>query len=132
MEITGAAAGRLVHATITLLDEGGMAVPGQPVLVRQRRHAFTFGCTGFEAIPLANDELAGETRDVVAGLYDLWLELFNAATLPFYWGGSSRGAARRTPRRLLATARWFADRGVAVKGHPLCWHTVTRAVAART
>lgn len=27
--------------------------------------------------------------------------------------------------RLLAAARWFAERGVQVKGHPLLWHTLT-------
>ncbi len=29
--------------------------------------------------------------------------------------------------RLLAAARWFADRGVRLKGHPLVWHTVKAA-----
>ena len=125
MRVTGAAAHRLIDATITLLDEGGLAVSEQPVLVSQRRHAFTFGCTGFEAIPLANDELEGDTRDRVAELYDRWLELFNTATLPFYWGQFEPRRGAPDTRRLLAAARWFTDRGVAVKGHPLCWHTET-------
>ena len=44
-----------------LLDEvGALVVAEQPVRVSQRRHAFTFGCTGFEAISLANEELIGE------------------------------------------------------------------------
>ena len=78
---------RLVDATVTLLDAGGLAVVEQPVSVSQRRHAFTFGCTGFESIPLANEELIGEDRQRVADLYDRWLALFNVATLPFYWAG---------------------------------------------
>ena len=98
---------------------------GQPVRVSQRRHAFTFGCTGFEAIPLANDELIGEDRQRVAVLYDRWLELFNGATLPFYWAGFEPRRGAPDTHRLQATARWFVDRDVAVKGHPLCWHTET-------
>ena len=125
MRVAGTASHRLVDATVTLLDEGGQAVAEQPVRVSQRRHAFTFGCTGFEAIPLANDELIGEDRERVAALYDRWLELFNVATLPFYWAGFEPRRGAPDTRRLQATARWFVDRDVAVKGHPLCWHTET-------
>ena len=53
-----------------------------------------------------------------------WLALFNFATLPFYWGRFEPERGKPDTRRVLAAARWFADRGVAVKGHPLCWHTV--------
>ena len=102
-----------------------MPVAGELVRVSQRRHAFTFGCTGFEAIPLANEELIGEDRQRVAALYDRWLELFNVATLPFYWAGFEPRRGAPATRRLQAAARWFVDRGVAVKGHPLCWHTET-------
>ena len=123
--VAGTAAHRLVEATLTLLDGDGQRVAGQPVRVSQRRHAFKFGCTGFEAIPLANDELAGEDRERVAALYDRWLELFNTATLPFYWAGFEPQRGMPATRRLQATARWFVDRGVRVKGHPLCWHTET-------
>ena len=58
-------------------------------------------------------------------LYDRWLELFNVATLPFYWAGFEPRRGEPDTRRLQATARWFVDRDVAVKGHPLCWHTET-------
>jgi GH35 family endo-1,4-beta-xylanase len=120
-----AAPHRLAQATVTLLDAAGMPVADEAVRVSQRRHAFTFGCTGFEAIPLANDELGGEEQSRVAVLYDRWLELFNVATLPFYWAGFEPRRGRPDTARLQAAARWFAERGVAVKGHPLCWHTET-------
>ena len=97
MPVSSTAAHRLVDATVTLVDEGGLAVSEQPVVVSQRRHAFTFGCTGFEAIPLANDELTGDAQDGVAALYDRWLELFNTATLPFYWGRFEPERGRPTP-----------------------------------
>lgn len=56
---------------------------------------------------------------------DLWLQIHNAATLPFYWGQFEpvRGAPRTDEMR--RTAQWLRQRGVALKGHPLVWHTVT-------
>ncbi len=60
-------------------------------------------------------------------LADAWLGLFNTATLPFYWGRYEPRRGTTDEARLRATARWFADRGVTVKGHPLLWHTVTPA-----
>ena len=57
-------------------------------------------------------------------ILELWLELFNTATLPFYWARFETERGRPDTRRLLAAARWFTDRGCAVKGHPLCWHTL--------
>ena len=51
--------------------------------------------------------------------------IFNYVTLPFYWGRFERQRGRPDTERLLKTAKWCVDRGIAVKGHPLCWHTVT-------
>jgi GH35 family endo-1,4-beta-xylanase len=125
MGVTGTPSHRIAAATVTLLDEAGLAMADQLVQIRQLRHALTFGCTGFEAIPLANGELMGEDRTRVAALYDRWLELFNVATLPFYWAGFEPRRGAPDTGRLQAAARWFVDRDVAVKGHPLCWHTET-------
>jgi endo-1,4-beta-xylanase len=126
--VVGSASHRVVEATVTLVDDGGLSMAEQPVRVSQRRHAFTFGCTGFDgfdAIALANDELIGEARGRVVALYNRWQELFNVATLPFYWAGFEPRRGAHDMQRLRATARWFVDRDIAVKGHPLCWHTET-------
>jgi endo-1,4-beta-xylanase len=99
-------------------------------VVEQTAHEFLFGCIGFDLIPLANGEVGrqdgadapeGQDEDLAAK----WLELFNFATLPFYWGDFEPVRGRPDTERLLAAARWFVDRGVVVKGHPLAWHTVT-------
>lgn len=95
------------------------------VTVRQTAHAFRFGCIGFDLIPLADGELAGAAAEAAGLLAEQWLELFNTATLPFYWGDFERVRGRPDTARLLAAARWFRDRGVELKGHPLAWHTVT-------
>ena len=90
----------------------------------QRSHAFRFGCTGFEAVELAGGALDGADRDVAERVLARWLEIFNTATLPYYWGRFEPQRGRPDTLRLLAAARWFIDRGCEVKGHPLCWHTL--------
>lgn len=107
--------------TVTL---GGAPLANRQVTVAQRNHKFLFGNIGFDFIPLANDEVEGEERAKLEGLAEKWLAVFNFATLPFYWGRFESERGRPDTARLLTTASWFADRGVAVKGHPLCWHTV--------
>ncbi len=95
-----------------------VGLPGEPVAIEQVSHAFGFGNIGFDLIGHANGE---EDRSTLA--LD-WLELFNRATLPFYWGTFESERGHPDTDRLLAAARWFIDRGVRVKGHPLVWHTV--------
>ena len=107
--------------TVTL---GGAPLANRQVTVAQRNHKFLFGNIGFDFIPLANDEVEGEERAKLERLAEKWLAVFNFATLPFYWGRFEPERGRPDTARLLTTASWFADRGVAVKGHPLCWHTV--------
>jgi endo-1,4-beta-xylanase len=114
---------RNADATVTVTSRG-VPVANRQVVVAQTNHKFLFGSTGFEFIPLAAGELTGaelEKAELHAGE---WLALFNFATLPFYWGRFEPERGKPDTKRLLAAAKWFADRGVAVKGHPLCWHTV--------
>jgi endo-1,4-beta-xylanase len=104
---------RAADATLTVsLD--GVPLANREVVVAQRTHAFLFGCTGFELIDQPEPDLA-----------DRWFDLFNFATLPFYWGRFEPVRGRPDTERLLRAARWFSDRGCVVKGHPLAWHTVT-------
>lgn len=125
---------RRATTQVTVLDPSGEPVRDAFVTVEQQRHAFAFGNIGFDFIPLANgetdeDAAAGAVFGGagLAGLSDLetkWLELFNTATLPFYWRGFEPIQGTPDTQRLLTTARWFAERGVTVKGHPLTWHTL--------
>jgi len=126
---------RIGDVSVTVRDGAGRPVADQDVVVAQRRHAFGFGNIGFDLIPLANGETArrpeevetfgGASVDALSHLADLWLDLFNTATLPFYWGRFEPERGKPDTRRLLRTAEWFTERGVALKGHPLLWHTVT-------
>lgn len=113
---------RRALVTATLTDGDGAPLADRDVTVRQRSQAFGFGCIGFELV----DHIIGESQDrgYDAALADQWLAVFNRATLPFYLGMFEPERGRPRTDRLLAAARWFAEQGVKVKGHPLVWHTV--------
>lgn len=127
---------RVLTQTITITDAAGLPLAHHPVMLSQVAHDFGFGNIGFEFIGLANGDVAdgdpGENEPVFGGasaasaplLARLWLDLYNQVTLPFYWRGFEPERGAPDTARLLATARWFAERGVAVKGHPLLWHTL--------
>ncbi|WP_394552799.1 endo-1,4-beta-xylanase [Agromyces sp. MMS24-JH15] len=128
---------RRFHAELTVLRPDGRPLADAVVTVEQVRHAFAFGNIGFDFIPLANaetepDETAARVEtfgnadiDLLGTLEPLWLDLFNTAVLPFYWGRFEPVRGRTDTARVRRTAEWFRDRGVALKGHPLVWHTVT-------
>lgn len=111
---------RTAEATLTL-TAGGAPLAGREVVLAQRSHAFGFGCTGFEFLPPAG----GSSSEVDERVAQLWLDLFNVATLPFYWHGFEPERGRPETDRLRAAARWLVERGCTVKGHPLAWHTET-------
>jgi GH35 family endo-1,4-beta-xylanase len=94
-------------------------------MVRQLAGSVLFGCAGFEAVPLVNGELEGEENVYAEARVRKMLDLFNFVTLPFYWGRFEPERGKPDTARLLKTAKWLRERGCAVKGHPLCWHTVT-------
>jgi endo-1,4-beta-xylanase len=116
---------RMAKATVTVTDKDHAPLAHQEVVVAQRNHKFLFGCTGFEIIPLANDELEGAAKTQAEQLGEKLLDLFNFITLPFYWGRFEPERGHPDTRRLINAARWFVDHGCLVKGHPLCWHTAT-------
>lgn len=112
---------RLGETVITVTDAAGSPLPNVEVAVAQASHAFGFGNIGFDFIDLANDA----QNDVgTESLAELYADVFNTATLPFYWGRFESKQGAPDTARLQQTARWFRERGVALKGHPLVWHTV--------
>jgi GH35 family endo-1,4-beta-xylanase len=115
----------MVEATVVMRRPDGSLLPaGTELTVAQRRHAFLFGSTGFDAIPLVNGELDGADRERLERIYWHWFDLFNAVTLPFYWRRFELRQGEPDTKRLAATARWFRARGITTKGHPLTWHTL--------
>jgi endo-1,4-beta-xylanase len=121
---------RAADVELTICGRDSSPLADREVVVVQLSHAFRFGCTGFEAVEMAGPNPGhGSALDVGRRaanerVLERWLELFNTATLPYYWARFEPERGRPDTRRLLAAARWFTDRGCGVKGHPLCWHTL--------
>ncbi|NYI40436.1 endo-1,4-beta-xylanase [Demequina lutea] len=123
---------RTTSTTVTVLDAAGVPLAGREVTVEQTRHAFGFGNTGFDFIGSANGETDADAESIFGGakpsrattLEPLWFGLYNTVTLPFYWRRFEPAEGHPNTDRLMATARYFAERGTTIKGHPLVWHTL--------
>lgn len=110
---------------IRLTDSSGKPLAHQRIQAVQKNHAFLFGCNAFDAVPLCAPDTDPARRAVLEERMSLWLKLFNFATLPFYWGRYEPERGKPHQEELMAAARFLKERGVKIKGHPLCWHTVT-------
>ena len=120
---------RRVAGKLRLVDEKGNPISNQDVKIVQKSHQFLFGVGGFEAVELAGKNQDGEEPDVSrkAHLREKLDKLFkfnNYATLPFYLGRYEIKEGKPDEERLKTAARFYRERNIMTKGHPLCWHTV--------
>src|SRR5258708_32415975 len=142
---------RTAKATVTVLHNGS-PVSHQAIGVAQKTHKFLFGGNwghrsnslsvadqsnvalanarsllnwDHSSIALANGELSGAEKELAELHHAQFIALCNQVTLPFYWEGFEPVRGQPQTERLLRAARWFKDQGCIVKGHPLCWQTVS-------
>ncbi|HWV50900.1 MAG TPA: endo-1,4-beta-xylanase [Microbacterium sp.] len=101
---------REAEASILVLGADGQPLRDRDVTVAQVRHEFGFGCTA-----------PGVPGD---GPLAQWLDLFDTATMQFYWGRYEPEPGQPDVIALTRRARELAEHGVRLKGHPLVWHTV--------
>ena len=116
---------RKATANLTLLRADGTPLANSPVTVKQTSHEFLFGCGAFDSVALMHLRKS-ENKEKAAFLEDRmekWCKLFNYGTLPFYWGRYEHVQGQTMEAPTMAAAKFLKDRGVTVKGHPLCWHT---------
>lgn len=116
---------RKASCSITVKDAQGRPMPGQTVTAELVRHEFLFGCGVFFLIDLLDPATPPAKKEYLQKLYDAWLGLFNYGTLPFYQGRYEPREGQTRQEATLRAARRLRDDGAAVKGHPLCWHTVS-------
>ena len=116
---------RMGERKLTLVGADGALLKNREVSVEQKKHSFLFGCAGFDSIPLANNEYNVNEKEKSEERFRKFFELFNYVTLPFYWGRFEPVKGKPDTERLKNTAQWLVSKGVKLKGHPLCWHTVT-------
>jgi GH35 family endo-1,4-beta-xylanase len=116
---------RTANATVTLLHNRSPIIH-QDILVKQKKHQFLFGSNwGESTIALVNGELSGKEKEQADLRNEHFFNLFNQVTLPFYWARFEPQRGQPQTQRILNVARWYAEHDCTVKGHPLCWHTLT-------
>jgi len=106
---------RKVGASVCVVDAAGKQVPNVTVEIEQTDHAFLFGCNIFAWGRVGNegDEELYRTR---------FAEVFNFATLPFYWPMYEPRRGEPQHERTEQIARWCKQNLIVTKGHPLAWN----------
>lgn len=112
-------------AIVTVKDAAGTPMPGCKVQAKLKRHEFLFGCGVFFLSGLLNPIVPAERKELLAIYWDAWKELFNYGTLPFYQGRYEPREGETMQEETLRAAKYLRENGCLVKGHPLCWHTVS-------
>ncbi|MBN1846511.1 MAG: endo-1,4-beta-xylanase [Sedimentisphaerales bacterium] len=104
--------------TLKVLDpQGRPLAAGSEVEIRQINHAFLFGCNIFK---LDRCRTAEDNR-----LYEQsFADLFNFATLPFYWWTYTPRPGQPNDARTERIADWCRRHRITCKGHPLAWNFV--------
>jgi endo-1,4-beta-xylanase len=113
---------RTAEATLRVVGPDGKARSDKEIELRQTAHGFLFGTAGFDVLISLIAE--GEAKELSERKVGLITGIFNAATLPFYWGRFEPEKGKPRTAELAKTARRCAELGLMTKGHPLCWHTV--------
>ena len=116
---------RTSNVTITVRQANGTPIPNQEITVEQTRHAFLFGTAAFDLVPFTSGDYAGSEQEKAQERAEKLSALFNAATLPFYWGRFEPERGKPITEKVKNAARWCRDHNMVTKGHPLCWHTLT-------
>lgn len=102
------------------ISNNGKVLANTEVEVKLVNHEFLFGCGAFDAIARTGDE----NNDFITKRVDLWTDLYNYGTVPFYWGRFEPEEGKPDTESLMRAAKYLVAHDAKVKGHPLCWHTV--------
>jgi GH35 family endo-1,4-beta-xylanase len=105
---------RKSSAVVLVVDSSGQPIEGARVVVRQTGHEFLFGCNiyGF-----------GHSKtDAQNALYaQRFAEMFNYATVGFYWHWYETQRGKPNYRETDKVVAWCLAHGIRMKGHPLLW-----------
>lgn len=101
-------------AVIVVKDTAGNVLSGAMVGVEQTNHDFLFGANfcGYQTFDTAEKNALYEQR---------FKELFNYATVPFYWFEVEKTQGRPNYARTDSMVNWCVANTIKVKGHALLW-----------
>jgi len=97
-----------------ILNADDQAMPNVQVSVKQTHHDFPFGCNIY-----AFD--GGKTEAERETYRRRFAELFNFATLGFYWRSYESVKGQQQYERTERVLAWCEANGIKAKGHPLVW-----------
>jgi GH35 family endo-1,4-beta-xylanase len=105
---------RKSDVTLRIVGPDGRPAAGASVSAELLRHEFLFGCNiyRFDHYDTAEKNAAYKRR---------FRELFNAATVAFYWRGYERERGKPRYPYTDTVVAWCREHGIRMKGHPLLW-----------
>lgn len=122
---------RRATAAVTVRRPDGTPLADAEVVVEQTRHDFLFGNIGFEFVDHVSEAdtfggtpLSAEDSEYMERFTQAYLDLYNQATMPFYWGRFEPEEGKPITEPMMKACRFLQDKGISLKGHPLVWHTV--------
>ena len=110
---------------LALFDQDRKPLAGATVRVRQVRHEFLFGSSVFPLVyelQRGNLKLSLKEGEPLQLFSKRYAELFNFATLPYYWWGYERERGKPQHESRERIAAWCKERNITTKGHPLVWN----------
>jgi len=110
---------------ISLAGRDGKPQAGATVRVRQVSSEFLFGSSVFPLVyKLQTGDLKLPLKE--GGPYHKfakhYADLFNFATLPYYWWGYEKERGKPVHASRERIAAWCKERNITTKGHPLVWN----------
>jgi len=105
---------RKTDVKLRIVDPAGQPLRGMKISVEQTSHDFLFGCNiyGF-------DTLRNESQNAI--YKDRFKEMFNYATVGFYWQSYEPERGKPNYGYTDKVVRWCRENGIRMKGHPLLW-----------
>ena len=101
---------------IVCKDENGTPIKsGSIAIIEQQKHDFLFGSNIFKF-----NKCKTENQNIAYASY--FSEIFNFATLPFYWWGETENPKRIDKPWREEVIKWCHSQSITIKGHPLAWN----------
>ena len=113
---------RRAKKILRITDAQGNPMKNTTLSLKQTNHKFLFGWGSFDFNAYFSTEDT-EKKAFFQKRMDIWTDLFNYGTLPFYLGGFEPIEGNPQWQSRMAAASYMKERDIIAKGHPLCWHT---------
>ncbi|PZV12411.1 MAG: hypothetical protein DCF20_17670 [Pseudanabaena sp.] len=112
---------RTAPIKLLLLDRTSIPITNQIVQVEHIRHLFNFGAAYHADLSPKNTQNDNESKSELLHR-EYFLQLFNAATVTFYWRYYEPQENQYADAALLKKIDWLQQHRFYLRGHPLFWN----------